>query len=252
MNTLENHYFESLYAELKELFNEQGFKAVSGSEGVYANEKKSVKIEYNEKTQMYVLSMADIAEGEQQEFVEITSWLFDETQNEKDAASVGMDFCECIREKLGVKIERKTDSLVDLPSFNKNGDYNVTALTKKMLDIFPQFKDPYRDHVAKYGNFLYLDFYGEYIVPELYKTYSENNKKSVKKLTEALENAYVSGDREAVNVLVAMLSATASKDEKVKNAIMEALGENTHFKQSIISFIPNVTKNQKLSKSLLK
>lgn len=247
---LENHYFENLYAELKGLFDEQGFKFVS--EGVYENEKKAVKIEYKEDSKTYCLSMADIGEGEEREFVEITSWLFDETQDANDAASVGMDFCECIREKLGVKIERKTDAQIDLPSFRKDGEYDVTAFAKKMLDVFPQLKEPYREHVAKYGNFLYLDFFGEYLVPELVKVYSENAKKSVKKLTDAMEAGYVSGNRDAVNVMVAVLAAACSKSEQAKAAFMESLGENTHFKQAVNSFIPNVQKNAKLSKALLK
>lgn len=247
---MENHFFENLIAEFKDFFEEQGFKFVS--EGIYKNDKKGVKIEYDEKAQMYRLYMADIEEGKPDEYIEVTSWLFDDTQNADDATTVGMDFCETVREKMGVKIERKTNAQVDLPTFNKNAEYNVTAFAKKMLDVFPNLKDPYRAHVTKYGNFLYLEFFGTYLVPELVAVYSENNKKSVKKLTDAMENAYVNGDREAVNVLVAVLAAAAVKDEKAKNGITEALAENNHFKQAVLSFMPNVQKNAKLKKSLLK
>lgn len=247
---MENCYFDKVIGEFKELFAEQNFKYVS--DGVYENEKKLVKIEYDEQRKLYRLLMADVVDGVAEEPSEITSWLFDETQNEKDAESVGMDFCETVREKMGVKIVRKTDAQVDLPTFNKDGNYNVTALAKKVLDVFPQFKDNYRDHVAKYGNFLYLDFFGTYLVPELTKVYSENVKKTVKKVTEMFENAYVNGDREAVNVAVAVLAAAVSKDNKAKENLFAAFGDNTHFKQAVESFIPKVTNNAKLSKALIK
>ena len=246
---MENHYFDSVIAEMKPLFDEQGFSLQE--DGSYKNDKKSVKVEYDEKSLMYRLFMAEVTEEGVGEYTEVSSWLFDDTQNAKDAESVGMDFSETVRGKIGAKLTRKTDAQVDLPAFSKDGAFNVTAFTKKVLDVFPTLKDAYREHIAKYGNFLYLDFFGIYLVPELKKVYTENNKKAVKKTTEVFTNAYISGDKEAVNVVVAVLSAAAT-DEKVKANLFAALDGNDHLKKSVESFIPCVRKNSKLSKLLLK
>lgn len=247
---MNNHYFENLYVEMEPLLTEQGF--TSTEEGVYKNDKKAVKIEYDENNKMYRLLMADITGEETEEYVEVSAWLFDETQNEKDAASVGMDFSETIRQKLGVKIKKETKAEIDLPTFSKDGAYNITAFAKKALDVFPALKECYRAHVAKYGNFLYIDFFGTYLVPELKKVYNENNKKSVKKVTEMAQNAYINGDRDVVNILVAVLSAAVIDDETAKANLTAALGDNTHFIQAITNFIPNIQKSKKLKSSLLK
>ena len=247
---MENHYFDSLIAEVKPLLDGQGFKDFG--EGVYKNDKKAVKIAYDETAKMDRLFMADNEEGEEEEYSEITSWLFDETQNAKDAASVGMDFSETIREKLGVKIKRETSAQIDMPTFTKDGAYNITAFTKKVLDVFPSLKEPYKDSVAKYGNFLYIDFFSRYLVPEIKTVYKENNKKSVKKVTEIFQSAYTSGDRDVVNILVGVLSAAVYDDAAAKDNLFAALGENTHCIAAITNFIPNIVKNKKLKEALVK
>jgi len=247
---LENHYFDSLIAEMQGLFSEQGFKETAAGE--YKNDKKAIKIEYDEKAQMYLLFMADIKEEGEIEYTEVSAWLFDDSQNEKDAASVGMDFCETAREKMGVKIVKQTNAQIDLPTFTKDGAYNVTAFAKKVLDVFPALKDNYRDHIAKYGNFLYIEFFGEFLVPEIKNIYRENNKKSVKKVTEMAQNAYVNGDKEVVDILVAVLAAAVCDDETAKANLVAALGDNTHFIQVVTNFIPSLQKSKKLKSSLLK
>lgn len=247
---MENHYFDSLIAEMQGLFSEQGFKETAAGE--YKNDKKAIKIEYDEKAQMYCLFMADIKEEGEIEYAEVSAWLFDDSQNEKDAASVGMDFCETAREKMGVKIVKQANAQIDLPTFTKDGAYNVTAFAKKVLDVFPALKDNYRDHIAKYGNFLYIEFFGEFLVPEIKNIYKENNKKSVKKVTEMAQNAYVNGDKEVVDVLVAVLAAAVCDDETAKSNLIAALGDNTHFIQAVISFIPSLQKSKKLKSLLIK
>jgi hypothetical protein len=92
---MDNRYINKVLEELNPLFAEQGFKE---TDGVFKNEKKAVKIEYNEDRQSYLLFAADIdEEGKQDEFAELAAWLFDDTQNENDAVSVGMDFAEIRR-----------------------------------------------------------------------------------------------------------------------------------------------------------
>lgn len=247
---MENHYFENLIAEMKPLLDEQGFK--SAGEGIYQNDKKAVKIEYDEDKKMYRLFMAEVNGEETEEYVEVSAWLFDESQNAKDAASVGIDFCDTVRNKLGVKIKREVGAQVDLPTFSKDGAYNVTAFAKKALDVFPALKDPYREHIAKYGNFLYIDFFGEYLVPELKKVYKENNKKTVKKVTEVAQSAYINGDRDVVDLLVALLSAAVAEDTVAAENLYASLGENKHFIQAVQSFSQNLIKSKKLKSALIK
>ena len=54
---------------------------------------------------MYVLSAADIGEEGDGELKEIDAWLFDDSQNAKDAASVGVDFTATLRKNMGIRLK---------------------------------------------------------------------------------------------------------------------------------------------------
>ena len=107
-------------------------------------------------------------------------------------------------------------------------------------------------HVAKYGNFLYLDFFGYTLVPQIKTTLKEGNKKSVKKLYELLENAYLMGDKETVNTVVAVVAAAACESEEIKAAVIAMLQSDSHLQKGVIELIPVIDKNKKLRASLIK
>lgn len=248
---MDNRYLDKVIAEMQPFFDENGFKEV---DGVYKNDKKVASVEYNDDRQMYVLKTADIAEDGSYELSEISAWLFDDSQNAKDAVAVGIDFTSSLRDELGIKRTRSATaaSAVDLPTASKDGAYNVSAFTKKMLDVFPTLKDDYKAHVAYYGNFLYLNFFGEKLVPQIKAVLFENNKKKVKKLFDVLQNGYLQGDRDTVNTIVAVVAAACANDEAIKANVIEALDDNKHFIDSVTQFIPVMLSNKKLSAALLK
>lgn len=248
---MDNRYLQNVIDEMQPFFTENGFKE---ADGIYKNETRVVAVEYSDERQMYVLKTADIAEDGSYELTETSSWLFDDSQNAKDAEAVGMDFTSTLKDQLGIKHTRSSSfaNAIDLPSVSKDGTYNITAFTKKVLDVFPALKDDYKEHVAVYGNFLYLNFFGEKLVPQIKTILLENNKKSVKKVFDVLQNGYLQGDRDTVNTIVAVLAAACVNDETAKANAIAALGENKHFIDSLTEFIPVISSNKKLSAALLK
>lgn len=232
-------------------FEEHGFVADGD---VFKNDKKAFKVSYDETKQMYILSSADIdEESGNTEFSEINSWLFDDSQNAKDAASVGIDFTDTMRKELGVTVKRTTvKNAIDLPTASKGDSMDIGGFTKKMLDIFPTLKDEYKAHITKYGNFLYLNFFGEYLVPVLKNLFETGTKKQIKKFYDVLEDAYVKGNKDTVNTIVAVLCAAAMNNERVTTEIKEMLAENQHFLNSFDNFLPVFSKNKKLISALVK
>lgn len=247
---MDNRFLGDVLNEMQPFFDEQGFKAFD--DGVFKSETRVVKVEYNEERQMFVLSKADINEDGEGELSEANAWLFDDGQNAKDAQAVGIDFTETLRKDLGIRHTRSANVAVELPASSKDGVMSIAGFTKKVLDIYPQFKDEYKAHVGKYGNFLYLDFFGYTLVPQIKTTLKENNKKSVKKLYELLENAYLIGDRETVNTVVAVVAAAACESEEIKSAAIAMLEGDSHLQKGVIELIPVIDKNKKLRASLIK
>ena len=113
-------------------------------------------------------------------------------------------------------------------------------------------RNEYKNHIAVNGNFLYLTFFGEYLVPNIKQVMASGNKKQIKKLYDILEDMYVKGDRDTVNSVVAVLCAAAYNDEKVTAAIKEMLADDKHFLSSFECFMPMLAKNKKLTASLIK
>ncbi len=250
VNSLENKYFNSVLSEMKEIIKEIGLN-IDGN--ILTNDKKSVKIDYIDERQMYTLSIADITDGITGEYKEISSWLFDDTQTAKDAECVGMDFAETLRKEFGIAAQKtRVNSIVDLPTATKSDESNITAFTKKMLDVFPALKEEYKSHISHYGNFLYLNFFGEHLVPRIIRLFEEGTTKQIKKFYGVLEDFYAAGDNDTINTVVAVLAAAAYKNETVTAKIRETLDTNKHFLNSFNMFIPFFAKNKKLLTTLVK
>ncbi len=246
---LENKYFDSVIAEMQQIIDEANLK-LDGN--ILSNDEKSVKIEYAEARQMYTLSVADITDGKVGDYKEINAWLFDDSQTKKDAECVGMDFAESLRKEFGIAAQKKTvNNAIDLPT-SQGDNTNINAFTKKMLDIFPALKDEYKSHIAHYGNFLYLNFFGEYLVPRLVRLFVEGTPKQIKKFYSAIEDFYVHGDNDTINTIIALLAAAAYKNDVVTEKIKEMLVENKHFLSSFTTFGPTFAKNKKLLATLVK
>ncbi len=245
---MDNRYYDSVIKEMKPFLDEAGFVLREG--GFYLAKTKAAKVEYNDGSQSYELFVADVEEGNVGEFSKITSWLFDDSQTEKDAESVGIDFVDTLRKNMGIKVKRTaTGTNIELPTATKNGNMDIGGFAKKVLDVFPAFKDEYKAHVAKYGNFLYMSFFADTLVPQIKGILTEGNKKSLKKLYDLLDTAYNTGNGEISNIVVASISAAVCKDEDLKAKAMEFLGEDKHLKNSVTAFIPVLLKDKKLAEA---
>ena len=242
---MDNRYIGKVLEEMSPFFDEQGFKA--GKNGEYKKEDTAVLIEYDEPRQMYLLKLA--ADGG--EYCEISSWLFDDSQTERDAASVGIDFTETLREKLGVKVNARANRAIDLPEASKDGA-DIETFAKKVLDVYPQFKENYRAHIEKYGDFMYLTFFGETLVPQLHTVLYSGDKKAIKKIFAVFENTYITGNKDTVNAMLACIAAAVSDDSVAYGNLSAALENNNHMLRSVTELMPRIKSNKKLSATLLK
>lgn len=241
---MDNRYYDNVISEMKPFLDEQGF---TSTEDGFQNETKKISVRYEDEKQVYSLLVATCDEdGNFGEMQVVNSWLFDDTQTAKDAESVGMDFINSLKKEMGIKNARVLNTNVELPTATKSGSITVTGFTKKMLDLFPVLKDEYKEHVALYGNFLYINFFGEKLVPLLKEMFESGNKKRIKKLYSILNDAYCKGDKDTVNIIVAVLAASAYQSEKIDGEIKEMLAEDSHFSQSYQNFAQILPRSKKL------
>lgn len=219
------------------LFGEQDMKESKDAPGVYLNDKKAVKVEYDESRSMVFMYAADIAEGEAVDFREISGWLFDESHGERDAKVIGDDFDESLREELGIKktaLGSRKD--IALPSKNVAGETpNVEALAQRFLAIFPQYKDVYKEHIAQYREFLYEDFFSKTAAVQLKELIADPgpNKKKLIKLFELLNEMYAEGDANVSStVTYTILGGAFGGNIELFDSVKEYMEECTYVRQN--------------------
>lgn len=232
---------------MKAFLDENGFK---GEGGVFANDTKALKVEYDEPASLYKLFIADKNEGAIGEYSLASSYLFDEKSNKGDAVAVGIDFVGEAKKALGIKNVHKKASAAELPTANSAGKINTDTLTAKLLANYPELKDTYKDYVGEKGKYLPLDFGTTYFVPEIKKTLDENNKKAVKKLVDMFSDIFTQGDRASVNLVIALLSAAIGNSAERFKAAADRLDGCPLLIDAVNQEIAVLSKNRKLQKAL--
>lgn len=245
---MNSQVLEKILEQLSGIIETAGFKA-NEDKTEYKNEKVAFKISHDEEKKLLLLDIAQIGEnGEVGEYSNASSWLFENPEELRDAESAGMDFFDTLKGKIGMKGTRiNKNGEIAMPSKEKSGNsFNVEAFCAKMLAIYPQLKEEYKNHIAEYGSFLYIDFFKTHIVPQIEKLLDENNKKSLKKVFPVLDDVYVNGDRTVQNVVVGVVLCGAVKDNESRyQAAMEAMAEHQFLK---VAFF-NIMKRYKTDKA---
>lgn len=259
---MDKKYYDAVISEMMVLLEGQHFVKHGD---LFANESKAIKVWYKEEGKLFVLSMADIQQDDQEgtkfseenieDFVDVSSWLFEEGQTERDSMAVGVDFADTLREKLGIKTNNSRSATnIALPTVEKGDDVTIISLTQKLLANFPQHKETYKENVAKYGKLLYLDFLTTYFVPEIKSLLGGGsaNKKQAKKLFDMLAEVYVEGNSETTDAVVALIAASIYDDEAATETVNGLLKEEKHLSSSLQEFLIQLKKSKSLQKALLK
>jgi hypothetical protein len=238
---------ERILEQLNGIIETAGFKA-NDDKTQFQNDKIAFKIAHDEEKKLLLLDVAEVNEnGEAGEYYNASSWLFENPEELRDADSAGMDFFDTLKGKIGMKGTRiNRNGEIAMPSKEKQGNsFNVEALCAKLLAIYPQLKDEYKEHITQYGSLLYIEFFKKNFVPLIENLLDENNKKNFKKVLPVLNEVYVNGDRTAQNVIVGILLCGAVKNNKERYDIaMEALADYQYLKVAFMNIIVRYKSNK--------
>lgn len=238
-------YYDLLLKQLSSFFEENEITALE--DGTFSGKGKKIKIAYNEANKCYELSLAD--EGE--EFSVVSSYLFDESQREKDIESVAIDFADTLRKNLSIA-KKRVAANVALPTAEGGDTVTLSGLTQKLLAFFPQNKEAYKAHVAEHNRFLATQFYKEYLIPDVKALLTSNNKKQIKKFYDAMVDIFVHGDEETVAFSVALVSAAIYDSEQARKSAKELTTACATFYSNLEHFCQKLKANKKLRETLIK
>ena len=250
---MNSQVLEKILEQLNGIIETANFKA-NEEKTQFQNEKIAFKISHDDERKLLLLDVAEVKEdGELGEFENASSWLFENPEELRDAESAGMDFFDTLKGKIGMKNTRiNRNGEIAMPSKEKSGNsFNVEAFCAKMLAIYPQLKDEYKNHITEYGSLLYIEFCKAYIVPQIEKLLEENNKKNIKKVFPVLDDLYVNGDRTVQNVIVGVVLCGAVKDNNQRyDTVLEALEEHKFLKIAFFNIMQRYKKDKKFREML--
>lgn len=212
-------YIKELNSAVHEFFNSNGFSSEGQETGFYKSENKIYKISYDRNSKLFVLSSANVITDEQDaNFNTLSTWYFDESSHgAKDIQCIADDFIGTAAKAEGIRLASSgtvNTSNIAMPEKTKIGEEpGIEAFAQKFLALFHQYKDAYKEMMAVYGDFLYVDFFKKYAVEKMceLKADETQNKKQLKKYFDMLGAMHYDGEMLVGDVICAVILAGSFK-----------------------------------------
>lgn len=249
-------YLKEVTNVLDEFMESNGFSSKDQDSGVYKGEFKTYRVAYNDDKKEFTVS---VTPSDVENYTVLSSWYFDENNHgAKDSLCIGEDFLEAVAKDAGVKVVKTADgSTKDIVMPEKAAvgtEPTIEAFTQKFLAMFPQYKDPYKEMVAKYGDFLYVEFFKRYGVEKMQELMADEtkNKRQLTKYWNMLGDMHYEGELVVGDLIcVVILTGAFGKDPaKFDAAADKYLAEYPFLKASAKASVHDYKNNKKLRKIL--
>lgn len=240
-------FMGELLEQLAPVFKELKFEKSEGD--IMLRNDFAIKIDYDEDSQIINLKGAKAEEGKQLEFIILSQYLFDESHSERDLKAVVLDFEDTLRSELGEK-KITARKQIALPTRANAGETpTIEAFTKGFLDIFPQYRDAYRQMMSEKGGFLYVEFYKHYGIEKMLELANGlGTDKQLGKYLTFLNKYYTEGDRYVVATISTIIFAGAfyNNRELFQKSVEPRIKDMKYLYPAVISSIDLAAKNKKL------
>lgn len=216
---MDNKYIREVTSAMHEFMTGHGFTA-DHDNSLFKNDSKVYKIAYDEQKKTFSIAVASIVDNEEGESKNLSSWYFDEENHgANDVKCVADDFVNVVAKDNGIKLVASFDNSykeIELPKKAEEGaEPNIEAFTQKFLAVFPQYKDNYKEMLAKYGSFLYVEFYKNYGIQKMRELMADEgkNKKQLQKYFKMLGEMHYEGDSNVGDVICTVIIAGSFYDD---------------------------------------
>lgn len=183
---------------------------------VYSGEKGALKFKY-EKEIVSVFS-AD-SEAELESGKKLVASLLPEKGDERDVRYVVNELSDCLNDRFGSKAAVKKAGAKKAPqtvSKNavKNGSfYDPNTLASKLCLVFPELREPYKQNIEDYGEFMGEKFFTEYGTQKVVDAIRQNNPQTMKRLFQILNDIYENGTNDTQSLIAVTILGELNNDK---------------------------------------
>lgn len=184
---------------------------------VFAGEKGALKIKYeNEIAAVYYADdEAALEEGGKK----IVASLLPENGDNKDVNYVVNELSDCLNERFGKKaavkkaVTSKGPQTVSKTAVKNGSYYDPNTLASKLCLVFPELREPYKQNIAEYGEFLGEKFFTEYGTEKVINAVKQNNPQTMKKLFQILNEIYEDGTNDTQSLIAVTILGELNNDQ---------------------------------------
>ncbi len=196
--------YDKIIKAITPIMEEKGFTEDTENKSFIVNNDRVIKVEYNEDAKTYELKSCGYADEKADEnWVVLSSWLFDDNSDDKDIASICNDFEYTLKEKLSVSQPKAR--FVEKGGKAVASSDDVESFTQKFLTLYPQYKDNYAWMMDKYGVFLPEEFFSTYGREKLLELMNLGEKKPIEKFAKFLSDFYEESNPEVRSIVTSTI-----------------------------------------------
>ena len=218
----------------------------------YSGEKGKIRILFNDNKIRLLTGEKEAASADDSDYTLIASYLLILDEYDlKDVKSVVNEITENLTEAFSPKQVAKRQQNIKAQATvsraqAKSGSslYDPATLAIRLAVLYPEIKDEYKAHLAKYDEFLCEHFFMNNINPRVYATIKENNPQKMKKLFGILNEIYIDGTNEVQDVIVVTMLSSYDYQGDMWQTVLDYLND------SVDEAFIRVNKKIKSSKSV--
>ena len=161
------------------------------------------------------------------EFVKTESNLLDlETYEERDIKSLCNEIIDTVVTSHGKKakqVVKKAPQTISKSAAKNGTAYDANTLASRIVALYPELKDAYKENFQKYDEFLGEDFFVNHGNACIMNTIRSNDAQQLKKLFKILSEIYENGSNDVQDLVVVTILGEIDNDkallEKCRNYI---------------------------------
>lgn len=206
---------------MSEALNKNGFSKVNTqSDDVFAYEsaKGTIKVTYEENKIFLFSSDYKYEETTEETYKRLALSLMDENSDDGDIKYIAGDFSETINENFGTKnVSQRRNNYKAPQSVSKAAvkggqSYDAVTLANKLCQVYPELRQPLKDNIAEYGEFLAEEFFTAYANALVIDTVKKNEPQTMKKLFNILNELYDDGSNDVQDIIAVTILGELNND----------------------------------------
>ncbi|HOL79738.1 MAG TPA: hypothetical protein PLA10_06920 [Clostridiales bacterium] len=193
----------------------------------YEGEKGKLRILFSGSKVFLLVAAPDAESEDDSDYKKVLTGFVDyDEYTEKDIRSLANDIIDEVENNFGVKSFRSQNVKMPTPVSRtqaKSGvmSYNPLTLANRLLSMYPELKEPYKQNIQDYGDFLPEDFFLNHANKYIHETIEQNDPQKMKKLFGILNEIFEDGTNETQGVIAVTILGAKYNDPDFMQKIVE-------------------------------